>query len=1059
MADQIVQTLVLDGTQMLQAVAELKEGLREIAKLSGATEAQIQDAFNKGAVNAQKYDKALDQAVKSQQELLAATKQTAVASTELDKAAQKADNLGDELEQAAKAAKGVGDETQKAGKRASEGIDGVQKGASKLVSFLKGAGQALVAFFAVDKIIAFGQAVFQATAQMQKFQVQLKVALGSESEAKQAFATIQEFAKRTPFEVNELTDAFIRFANRGIKLTTQELTKIGDLASSQGKGFIQLTEAILDAGTLEFERLKEFGIKARQVGDQVVLTFKNQTVTVQKNEEAIREAIIAMGAWTGVAGGMEEQAKTLGGQASNLTDAWNQLLQSIGEGTKGVFSTAISIISDGINAIKGFVDQLNIIQEFNLDEDVSLLDKFLTPFTGNKVEAAAQNIAGIRKSLSANFDLAVKEISEKGLKGYEITKKSLEDLVLNPALSAARVRGIKGEAEAIQKEFDKFLGGANAAATKDAEQRVKKLEDKAKQDEEKKKADAKKAEADRQKALQQRVQAAREELSLEKELAQARIELLSAGQQKELALEQERNRAQRAEFAIRLLTVKEGSEQYNAIRQLQELEEQKHGENMAAIREKYAQEQIQLAQETQQRLFEATASARELELAQVDQQAKAQLEATRKQYKGNQAALLAISATIIEEQNKKTQEINDKYAAQELTEQEQRDTLLAELSIQNEEARELAVLQIRKKYAQERLDLLLASGKAENDVAVLEAKKLIKGLDEAISQASSQTGGGGLRGLIKNQIFGELSQSEFAEVEKAFQGAVDNVFSALQAGIQAQINERQQAVDVLNEQIDEVEAALDREYRLQEQGYANNAALREKELQDLKAKREQAIKFQQEAQKKQANIQKAQIALDTISQVSDLITSSAQIFKAMSKVPVVGIPIAIALIGTMFGAFAAAKVNAFKLAGTQKFAEGGEAGGRSHSQGGNKYISMDGQDIMEIERGEYIINKRATRKHRELVEAINNDELSSWSFADLQRFVDPTGTRMRAEVRREVSEATGSTTSAPRSSGHLGSIDKNIQAMLELQKKGEQIIDMGEYILIKKGSITRKIKK
>ena len=39
----------------------------------------------------------------------------------------------------------------------------------------------------------------------------------------------------------------------------------------------QFIEAIADATTFEFERLKEFGIKSKQIGDDVQFTFRGQT--------------------------------------------------------------------------------------------------------------------------------------------------------------------------------------------------------------------------------------------------------------------------------------------------------------------------------------------------------------------------------------------------------------------------------------------------------------------------------------------------------------------------------------------------------------------------------------------------------------------------------------------------------------------------------------------------------------------------------------------------------------------------------------------------------------
>lgn len=53
------------------------------------------------------------------------------------------------------------------------------------------------------------------------------------------------------------------------------------------------------------------------------------------------------------------------------------------------------------------------------------------------------------------------------------------------------------------------------------------------------------------------------------------------------------------------------------------------------------------------------------------------------------------------------------------------------------------------------------------------------------------------------------------------------------------------------------------------------------------------------------------------------------------------------------------------------FAKGGMIKGPSHSDGGVKFPEVGA----ELEGGEYVINKKATAKHKDLVEAINNDTL------------------------------------------------------------------------------------
>jgi hypothetical protein len=55
----------------------------------------------------------------------------------------------------------------------------------------------------------------------------------------------------------------------------------------------------------------------------------------------------------------------------------------------------------------------------------------------------------------------------------------------------------------------------------------------------------------------------------------------------------------------------------------------------------------------------------------------------------------------------------------------------------------------------------------------------------------------------------------------------------------------------------------------------------------------------------------------------------------------------------------------------KKFAEGGMVNGPSHSEGGVPF-SVQGQGGYEMEGGEFIVNKRASHMHRDLLERINN---------------------------------------------------------------------------------------
>ena len=126
------------------------------------------------------------------------------------------------------------------------------KGTTKSV---QGLGAAFVAVFSIAAVTRLTKSIINVRGEFATFQAVLTNTLGSAQAAQREFDKIQKFAAETPFSVRGLTEAFVRLVNQGFKPTTAQLRKLGDLASSTGKDFIQLTEAILDAQTGEFERL------------------------------------------------------------------------------------------------------------------------------------------------------------------------------------------------------------------------------------------------------------------------------------------------------------------------------------------------------------------------------------------------------------------------------------------------------------------------------------------------------------------------------------------------------------------------------------------------------------------------------------------------------------------------------------------------------------------------------------------------------------------------------------------------------------------------------------
>ena len=278
--------------------------------------------------------------------------------SELKKAATSFDKLTQEEQDAIAGMKKLNTELGNTGKKATEtgdklsnAFDQGKEGVGGLSKSLGGLGPAIAGAFSVTAVLGFAKAVFDTTANFEKLGAVLKNTLGSGAAASVALEGIKEFAKTTPFAVEELTASFVKLANQGFIPTTNQLRQLGDLASSTGKGFDQLTEAIIDAQTGEFERLKEFGIRASKSGDQVKFSFKGVETQVKFNNEAIREYITSLGDYEGVAGAAAAVSGTLGGKVNNLGDAWDSFLNSIGTLLKPTLTKALNETAEFMDSI------------------------------------------------------------------------------------------------------------------------------------------------------------------------------------------------------------------------------------------------------------------------------------------------------------------------------------------------------------------------------------------------------------------------------------------------------------------------------------------------------------------------------------------------------------------------------------------------------------------------------------------------------------------------------------------------------------------------------------
>ncbi len=191
--------------------------------------------------------------------------------------------------------------------------------------------------------------VLETAASYETLRTSLETVTGSSAKAAIEFERLQSFAAATPFGVAEVTDAYIKLANRGIQPTDRALTSFGNTASAMGKTLDDMVEAVADAVTGENERLKELGVIGKLAGDQVMYTFRGVTTAVKRDAASIAEYLTRLGE-NNFAGGMEKQSQSLSGMWSTLNDNFALFADQLVQGGVG---DALKEIMGGLTGATG----------------------------------------------------------------------------------------------------------------------------------------------------------------------------------------------------------------------------------------------------------------------------------------------------------------------------------------------------------------------------------------------------------------------------------------------------------------------------------------------------------------------------------------------------------------------------------------------------------------------------------------------------------------------------------------------------------------------------------
>lgn len=233
----------------------------------------------------------------------------------------------------------------------------------------------------------------------------LETATGSAQGANDAFIALQDFAKTTPYDLAQATSAFTQLVNLGLTPSERALKSYGDTSAALGKDLKQMVEAVADAATGEFERLKEFGIKSKNQGDTIAFTFKGTTETVKNNAAAIEEYLIKLGE-VNFDGAMKKRMESLDGAIANLGDSWDAFFYNLGQ------AGATDVLKDSFTAVGRALDEVNAM--LSSGEMQGYIEAIGISFSGwtDSVQSATEVMTQIIEQWSGDNQDAIGELTE-----------------------------------------------------------------------------------------------------------------------------------------------------------------------------------------------------------------------------------------------------------------------------------------------------------------------------------------------------------------------------------------------------------------------------------------------------------------------------------------------------------------------------------------------------------------------------------------------------------------------------------------------------------------------
>ncbi|WP_077417853.1 tape measure protein [Chryseobacterium sp. JV274] len=354
----------------------------------------------------------------------------------------------------------------KSGIREASGV--AVKEAQVMDSAFKNLGTAIGGYLTGQSLFSFTKELINVRGEFQKTEIAFTTMLGSADKARQLMGSMVELAAKTPFSLQDVSAgakqllAFQVPANQVV----ETLTRLGNIASGLGVplerinliyGQVKAKNKLMGQELLQFteagipmiaELASKFGKTESEITDMVSagkIGFKDvQDVLFKMTNE----------------GGMffelmEKQSASLSGKVANLGDAWDQMLNKIGQSNEG-------ILYGGIEGLTYLVD--------NYRDIAKILLELIAAYGIYKTAVIATNVISTAYNKTIASEIALLGISEKMKLGRAIvTQRQAEASAVEAAAEVASTRAkysaLQAEVSSLAiKKQSAIQSGINASA-------------------------------------------------------------------------------------------------------------------------------------------------------------------------------------------------------------------------------------------------------------------------------------------------------------------------------------------------------------------------------------------------------------------------------------------------------------------------------------------------------------------------------------------------------------------------------------------------------------------